>query len=228
MSRLLDLPPELRLTVFELVVASSEPVIIPLSGKKARPALLHVSRQIHSEAIKAYYTLNSFQFLCDGETLQDLPEFAHAAGAENLSLIRSFTLNFSFSQQTLASNEVALGQAYLPGEDGDSGFCEMFLNTSVPCTAARVLAGELLMHGLRAEALGMSSSSNGQTDFQRHVEQVTAEALRKNFDRLGQIKDKKADLVQRRRELRCRQEQRELLLSGKVSPANIRKLLEIE
>ena len=110
---------------------------------------------------------------------------------------------FRSSQQTLASNEVALGQAYLPGEDGNSGFCEMFLNTSVPCTAARVLADELLMHGLRAEALGMSSSSNGQTDFQRHVEQVTAEALRKDFDRLGQIKDKKADLVQKAADQRC-------------------------
>lgn len=225
MSRLLGLPPELRLTIFELVVASPEPVIIPLSGKKARPALLHVSRQICFEAIRAYYKLNSFRFLCDGEN-EDLPAFSKAAGAENHSLIRSFMLDIGFSQQTLASNETAYRQSRLLGGDQDVGYCECFYYTCMPCSGALILVGELLMHGLRAEAIGMSSLPNGQTSTKRSIEQVMFERVHKRSAGSVQIEDRHADLFHRKRQLQMVQRIREQLLDGTLSPAEISKRVE--
>lgn len=67
-SRLLSLPPELRVMIFEFVLISGRITISP-SAVPAWPALLSTNRQVREEALKIWYGKNLFSFTvvdCDG------------------------------------------------------------------------------------------------------------------------------------------------------------------
>jgi len=55
---LLDLPPELRNTVYELTLVSETP-IKPLEDRQ-QPAISNLCRQIRAESLPVYYSVNSF------------------------------------------------------------------------------------------------------------------------------------------------------------------------
>ncbi|KAI7222028.1 hypothetical protein KC333_g1371 [Hortaea werneckii] len=59
-SRLLDLPPELRNSIYTYVLATDDVIQIPASGKRTRPPLLQVCQQITADATLLYYSCNKF------------------------------------------------------------------------------------------------------------------------------------------------------------------------
>ncbi|KAI7238840.1 hypothetical protein KC330_g2322 [Hortaea werneckii] len=59
-SRLLDLPPELRNSVYTYALATDDVIQIPASGKPTRPPLLKVCQQITKDATLLYYSCNKF------------------------------------------------------------------------------------------------------------------------------------------------------------------------
>lgn len=62
---LLDLPPELRIIIYEYCVAAKDPVnmVDHWSVKKSqRPSLLSVNRQIREEVLPVFYKTNEFRF----------------------------------------------------------------------------------------------------------------------------------------------------------------------
>ncbi|KAI7162600.1 hypothetical protein KC349_g1903 [Hortaea werneckii] len=59
-SRLLDLPPELRNSIYAYVLTIDDVIQIPESGKPTRPPLLQVCQQITSDATLLYYSCNQF------------------------------------------------------------------------------------------------------------------------------------------------------------------------
>ena len=59
-SRLLDLPPELRNTIYAYVLATDDVIQIPASGKPTRPSLLKVCQQITKDTNLLYYSCNKF------------------------------------------------------------------------------------------------------------------------------------------------------------------------
>lgn len=90
--RLMDLPPELRLNIFEFALYSPTPIILltetEISAhrdyndidinaiKPPQPPLLAASRKLREEALPIYYSINEFKMdlrYLDGDTLVDLP-----------------------------------------------------------------------------------------------------------------------------------------------------------
>lgn len=99
-SRLLNLPKELRLTIYTHALTSTT-LIIPFSGHKPHPALLRTNKQIRSEAIPIYYKHNRFIARLDGESPGPI-HFAQLAGRKNLAKITEFTLYFDFDPELAA------------------------------------------------------------------------------------------------------------------------------
>ncbi|KAF2769771.1 hypothetical protein EJ03DRAFT_374270 [Teratosphaeria nubilosa] len=58
---LLNLPPELRNTIYELALLSAQPIEIPSNGRLSAPPLIQVCRQTRSEATAIYYGQNAFR-----------------------------------------------------------------------------------------------------------------------------------------------------------------------
>ena len=56
----LALPAELRLQIYELVLAETGPIEIPAGTRHPLPALLLARKQLHREGIEIYYKQNSF------------------------------------------------------------------------------------------------------------------------------------------------------------------------
>ena len=77
--RLMELPPELRLSIFEFALQKGEPIVLLSTISKFRregpPALLDVSRKVQDEALPIYYSINKFKMFLDlsVETLSHLP-----------------------------------------------------------------------------------------------------------------------------------------------------------
>ena len=221
MSRLLALPAELRLTIFELAVVSPDPIVVPLSGRKARPALLHVSQQIRSEATKAYYKLNSFRLLCDGGSKEDFPVFAQVAGAEKLSVIQSFTTHFNFKAQVLETNEACLRREPALGGGHDAETCICFFDTCMAWTSMLILVGELVTHGLRPKAVALSGAPIGKTQLQERLERGLLEKVHQLYDEMMRSKDMGAYLARLRKKMVRLKRKTEELRDGSLSPAEL-------
>ena len=64
---LMDLPAELRVMIFDLVVLRSRPIHIfhTHDGRLQEPAIAQTCRQLRQEALERYYKSNHFSFLCN-------------------------------------------------------------------------------------------------------------------------------------------------------------------
>ncbi|KAK4956752.1 hypothetical protein LTR10_006280 [Elasticomyces elasticus] len=105
--RLLDLPPELQLRIYEFAICSDEPIDITIGQRtkqacispRAQPALARTCRSIRVDALKFYYSRNIFEAnYCQEVARYDQQSTAvtiawlHSIGASNRGLISSLQL----------------------------------------------------------------------------------------------------------------------------------------
>lgn len=94
--RLLDLPKELRLIIYDFVLAENNRIIIRLSGRPCKPVLLQINQQVASEALSAYKRVARFHIHADGLE-SELSAYLQSLGQEKLASIRKLKVSFRFS-----------------------------------------------------------------------------------------------------------------------------------
>lgn len=90
----LDLPVELRNVVYSTVLREDKDVIIPVSGKRAAPALLVTCKRIRHEARKIYYTVNNFRAKMTWHSMDGPKAWVQAAPVASMPYIGRFTIGF--------------------------------------------------------------------------------------------------------------------------------------
>ncbi|RMY85846.1 hypothetical protein D0864_07206 [Hortaea werneckii] len=98
-SRLLDLPPELRNSIYTYVLATDDAIQIPASGKPTRPPLLQVCQQITDEATLLYYSCSKFS-LSAGKRLKILRRWILSLEEEERKCLRAVTVTREVSEKT--------------------------------------------------------------------------------------------------------------------------------
>ena len=88
-SRLLDLPPELRNSIYRLALRNIRP-IKPLTGRP--PALVQANKQIRAEATSIYYAENTFSIALTACTATAITKWTHSLGQRNATLIPSINV----------------------------------------------------------------------------------------------------------------------------------------
>lgn len=98
-SRLLDLPPELRNSIYNYVLATDDVIKIPASGKPKRPPLLQVCQQITDEATLLYYSCSKFS-ISAGKRLKILRRWILSLEEKERKCLRSITATREVSGKT--------------------------------------------------------------------------------------------------------------------------------
>lgn len=100
-NRLLALPAELRVYIYELVVIETHPLkptfmySKPDDGKQ--PAVTKVSRQVRAESLPIYYEKNTFRVECYvGSVIESSQRWLRAI-EQNVHIIKTFEFDFSSS-----------------------------------------------------------------------------------------------------------------------------------
>lgn len=147
-SRLLALPTELRLVIYELVFQDTEVTIQPC-GRWNEPAILQVNKQILLEASATYYKLCRFHIALDGEQCGPFA-FAQRAGPDGLARIRNMTILIEFS---LSEQHPSMCIEWRPGGDEDD------INVLIRASAQESVAqlASLIGAGLRTPGLKIVS-----------------------------------------------------------------------
>ncbi|SMQ55866.1 unnamed protein product [Zymoseptoria tritici ST99CH_3D7] len=96
-SRLLNLPPELRIAIWELAVTDDAQYIPVIATGYARPKLLETCKQVRSEALELFYLSNHFHFDIRGYNDSLLLKFAEPLKAMN---IRAYLTKAGFKTWT--------------------------------------------------------------------------------------------------------------------------------
>ncbi|KAK5725084.1 hypothetical protein LTR17_013283 [Elasticomyces elasticus] len=104
-SLFLRLPPELRNSIYELVLQQPEPIVIRRLGKalpeSRQPsshlphhakALTRTCKLIRRETAQLFYAINTFKFICDQEILL-LCDFLDRIGQQNKEALRSIIVD---------------------------------------------------------------------------------------------------------------------------------------
>ena len=98
-SSLLNLPAELRDEIYSLALSSDTPIVIPTSGKLARPALLRARKQVTSKAAIVYYSVNAFHEVIAQGSITGPEKWLQAIGKANASNITSLLIKFDMSEK---------------------------------------------------------------------------------------------------------------------------------
>ncbi|RMZ00329.1 hypothetical protein D0860_08022 [Hortaea werneckii] len=98
-SRLLDLPPELRNSIYTYVLATDDVIQIPESGKPTRPPLLQVCQQITDEATLLYYSCSKFS-ISAGKRLKILRRWILSLEEKERKCLRAVTVTRDVSEKT--------------------------------------------------------------------------------------------------------------------------------
>ncbi|KAI7285468.1 hypothetical protein KC345_g1720 [Hortaea werneckii] len=98
-SRLLDLPPELRNSIYTYVLATDDVIQIPASGKPTRPPLLQVCQQITDEATLLYYSCSKFS-VGAGKRLKILRRWILSLEEKERKCLRAVTVTRDVSEKT--------------------------------------------------------------------------------------------------------------------------------
>ncbi|KAI6886153.1 hypothetical protein KC363_g1554 [Hortaea werneckii] len=98
-SRLLDLPPELRNSIYTHVLATDEVIQIPAAGKLTRPPLLRVCQQITDDATLLYYSCNRFS-ISAGKRLKILRRWILSLEEKERKSLRTVTVTREVSGKT--------------------------------------------------------------------------------------------------------------------------------
>ncbi|KAI6834782.1 hypothetical protein KC340_g5836 [Hortaea werneckii] len=98
-SRLLDLPPELRNSIYTYVLATDNVIQIPASGKLTRPPLLQVCQQITDDATLLYYSCNRFN-ISAGKRLRILRRWILSLEEKERKCLRTVTVTRDVSEKT--------------------------------------------------------------------------------------------------------------------------------
>ncbi|KAI6886344.1 hypothetical protein KC318_g15016 [Hortaea werneckii] len=98
-SRLLDLPPELRNTIYTYVLATDDVIQIPASGKPIRPPILKVCQQITDDATLLYYSCNKFS-ISAGKRLKILRRWILSLEVKERKCLGTVTVMREVSEKT--------------------------------------------------------------------------------------------------------------------------------
>ena len=77
--RLLALPAELRESIYELVLTSSEPVSVSIHQNMQYAGLLLGNKEIREDTLGSYYKCNSFSLAVEGENISAARKFISTA-----------------------------------------------------------------------------------------------------------------------------------------------------
>ena len=72
--RILEIPPELRITIYELALHSTEPVLVTEAGYQ-RPALLSACHKFRKEALRIFHAQNKFTIETNDYSISNLVRF---------------------------------------------------------------------------------------------------------------------------------------------------------
>ncbi|GAB1725234.1 hypothetical protein NU195Hw_g3985t1 [Hortaea werneckii] len=98
-SRLLNLPPELRNSIYTYVLATDDVIQIPASSKPTRPPLLQVCQQITDEATLLYYSCSKFS-ISAGKRLKILRRWILSLEEKERKSLRTVTVARDVSEKT--------------------------------------------------------------------------------------------------------------------------------
>ncbi|KAI7377824.1 hypothetical protein KC336_g19484 [Hortaea werneckii] len=114
-SRLLDLPSELRNSIYTYVLAADEVIQIPASGQLTRPPLLQVCQQITDDATLLYYSCNRFS-IGAGKRLKILRRWILSLEEKERKCLRAVIVTREVSGKTAP---MLAGLSTAVGETGD-------------------------------------------------------------------------------------------------------------